>query len=152
MHFKVYYDGLLDVHYCQVVILIGSSASAVDISRDIAGVAKEVHVASRSVADETYMKQPGYDNMWHHSMVKRLSIRSGCLQLYILMLEMYHCWFKKLIFTPQLQIECVCEDGTVIFRNGKGILADVIMHCTGYSSFNLHTLIRKVDFIVWNSE
>ncbi|GLT34086.1 hypothetical protein SLA2020_086290 [Shorea laevis] len=81
----------------QVVILIGSSASAVDISRDIAGVAKEVHVASRAVADETYMKQPGYDNMWRHSM-----------------------------------IECACEDGTVIFRNGKGILADVIMHCTGY--------------------
>ncbi|GLU05604.1 hypothetical protein SLE2022_226970 [Rubroshorea leprosula] len=82
----------------QVVLLIGSSASAVDISRDIAGVAKEVHVASRSVADETYMRQPGYDNMWRHSM-----------------------------------IECACEDGTVIFRDGKGILADVILHCTGYN-------------------
>jgi hypothetical protein len=49
--------------------LIGSSASAVDISRDIAGVAKEVHVAARSVADETSGKQPGYDNMWFHPMV-----------------------------------------------------------------------------------
>ncbi|KAK8578192.1 hypothetical protein V6N13_047046 [Hibiscus sabdariffa] len=52
----------------QVVILIGSSSSAVDICREVAAVAKEVHVASRSVADETYTKQPGYDNLWLHSM------------------------------------------------------------------------------------
>ncbi|KAK9984619.1 hypothetical protein SO802_034144 [Lithocarpus litseifolius] len=54
----------------QVVVLIGSSASAVDISRDIAGVAKEVHVAARSVADETSGEQSGYDNMWLHSMIE----------------------------------------------------------------------------------
>ncbi|OMO52421.1 Flavin monooxygenase FMO [Corchorus olitorius] len=81
----------------QVVIVIGSSASAVDICRDIAGVAKEVHVASRSVADETYKKQPGYDNLWFHSM-----------------------------------IDSAHEDGTVVFRNGKVVLADIILHCTGY--------------------
>ncbi|XP_050376654.1 flavin-containing monooxygenase FMO GS-OX-like 4 [Argentina anserina] len=54
----------------QVVILIGSAASAVDISRDIAGVAKEVHIASRSVADETIENHPGYDNLWLHSMIR----------------------------------------------------------------------------------
>ncbi|OMP02234.1 Flavin monooxygenase FMO [Corchorus capsularis] len=81
----------------QVVIVIGTSASAVDICRDIAGVAKEVHVASRSVADETYTKKPGYDNLWLHSM-----------------------------------IESAHEDGTVVFRNGKVVPADIIMHCTGY--------------------
>ncbi|XWS49769.1 hypothetical protein CRYUN_Cryun12cG0031200 [Craigia yunnanensis] len=81
----------------QVVILIGCSASAVDISRDIAAIAKEVHVASRSVADETYTKQLGYNNLWLHSM-----------------------------------IDSAREDGTVVFRNGKVVLADVIMHCTGY--------------------
>ncbi|KAM7257292.1 hypothetical protein ACFE04_013033 [Oxalis oulophora] len=80
-----------------VVILIGSSASAIDISRDIATVAKGVHVASRSVADGTYVKQPGYDNMWHHSM-----------------------------------IDSAHEDGTVVFRNGKAVLTDIILHCTGY--------------------
>lgn len=52
--------------------MIGSSASAVDISRDIAGVAKEVHVASRSVADETYEKLTGHANLWLHSMVKAM--------------------------------------------------------------------------------
>ncbi|KAK8578203.1 hypothetical protein V6N13_047057 [Hibiscus sabdariffa] len=81
----------------QVVILIGSSSSAVDICREVAAVAKEVHVASRSVADETYTKQPGYDNLWLHSM-----------------------------------IDNALDDGTVVFRNGKLVLADVIMHCTGY--------------------
>ncbi|MBA0754468.1 hypothetical protein Gogos_019927 [Gossypium gossypioides] len=81
----------------QVVIVIGSSASAVDICRDIAPVAKEVHVASRSAADETYTKQPGYDNLWFHSMIDHAH-----------------------------------EDGAVVFRNGKTVLADLIMHCTGY--------------------
>ncbi|XVF13332.1 hypothetical protein REPUB_Repub08aG0199700 [Reevesia pubescens] len=81
----------------QVVIIIGSSSSAVDICRDLAPVAKEVHVASRSVADETYTKQLGYDNLWLHSM-----------------------------------IDSAGKDGTVVFRNGKVVLADVIMHCTGY--------------------
>lgn len=50
--------------------MIGSSSSAFDISRDIAGVAKEVHIASRSLADETINKKPGYDNMCLHSMVR----------------------------------------------------------------------------------
>ncbi|XP_020539717.1 flavin-containing monooxygenase FMO GS-OX-like 4 isoform X2 [Jatropha curcas] len=81
----------------QVVVLIGNAASAMDISRDIAVVAKEVHVASRSVVDETHEEQPGYDNMWRHSM-----------------------------------IQSVHEDGSVVFRNGRVVLADTILHCTGY--------------------
>lgn len=55
--------------HVQVVILIGSAASAVDISIDIASVAKEVHIASRSAREETLGKQPGFKNMWLHSMV-----------------------------------------------------------------------------------
>ncbi|XWS49771.1 hypothetical protein CRYUN_Cryun12cG0031200 [Craigia yunnanensis] len=97
----------------QVVILIGCSASAVDISRDIAAIAKEVHVASRSVADETYTKQLGYNNLWLHSM-----------------------------------IDSAREDGTVVFRNGKVVLADVIMHCTGYSSFDCLSLLLELSSLV----
>ncbi|KAG2277672.1 hypothetical protein Bca52824_060227 [Brassica carinata] len=81
----------------QVVVLIGSSASAVDISRDIVGVAKEVHVASWSNAADAFIKQNGHTNLWMHSMIER-----------------------------------VHEDGSVVFQNGKTILAHVIMHCTGY--------------------
>ncbi|XP_050226427.1 flavin-containing monooxygenase FMO GS-OX-like 3 isoform X2 [Mercurialis annua] len=56
----------------QVVIFIGHSISSKEISKEVAGVAKEVHIASRSVADETYEKQPGYDNMWLHSMIESI--------------------------------------------------------------------------------
>nr|XP_043607025.1 flavin-containing monooxygenase FMO GS-OX-like 4 isoform X2 [Erigeron canadensis] len=54
----------------QVVVLIGSSASAVDISREIAGVAKEVHIASRSTSSEEIAKLPGYDNIWLRPMIE----------------------------------------------------------------------------------
>jgi cation diffusion facilitator CzcD-associated flavoprotein CzcO len=51
-------------------VLIGNSASADDISRDIARVAKEVHVACRSNAADTYIERPGYSNLWMHSMIE----------------------------------------------------------------------------------
>ncbi|XP_048435947.1 flavin-containing monooxygenase FMO GS-OX-like 3 [Pyrus x bretschneideri] len=81
----------------QVVVLIGSATSAIDISREIAGIAKEVHIASRSLPDETNEKQPGYDNMWLHSMIKS-----------------------------------VHENGSVVFRDGSFVVADIILYCTGY--------------------
>ncbi|XP_011034015.1 PREDICTED: flavin-containing monooxygenase FMO GS-OX-like 4, partial [Populus euphratica] len=57
----------------RVVVLIGSSMSAADLSIEIAEVAREVHFASRSVADETYEKQLRHDNLWLHSMVESAS-------------------------------------------------------------------------------
>lgn len=68
-----------DVFPCQVVILIGSSASAIDLSLEIGGIAKEVHIASRSVANDTYEKRAECDNIWLHSMVRvtHVEIESG---------------------------------------------------------------------------
>ncbi|KAH6771807.1 Flavin-binding monooxygenase family protein [Perilla frutescens var. hirtella] len=54
----------------QVVVLIGSSASADDLSRDIARSAKEVHVASRSAQIRQIGKLAGHDNIWLHLMIK----------------------------------------------------------------------------------
>ncbi|KAL6349005.1 hypothetical protein AAG906_033661 [Vitis piasezkii] len=71
------------------------AASAVDISMDIAQVAKAVHIASRSV-------------------------EAGILKK------------NMLILTRIMQIESVQKDGTVIFYDGSVVLADVILHCTGY--------------------
>lgn len=65
--------------YGQVVILIGSAASADDISRDIAQVAKEVHIASRSVQNSMSRKQPAHDNMWLHPMVKVCFLLQGLI-------------------------------------------------------------------------
>ena len=36
------------------------------------------------------------------------------------------------VFLNLTQIDRVHEDGSVDFQNGKTILVDVIMHCTGY--------------------
>lgn len=60
----------------QTVVVIGSSASAVDISRDISEFAREVHVASRSLAGGAPARQPGYDNLWLHTMVITLLWRA----------------------------------------------------------------------------
>ena len=36
-----------------------------------------------------------------------------------------------------MQIERVQKDGTVIFEDGSMVLADVILHCTGYAAICL---------------
>lgn len=51
--------------------MIGNFASGADISRDIAQVAKEVHIASRASESDTYKKLPvPHNNLWIHSEVK----------------------------------------------------------------------------------
>ncbi|GAA0175438.1 oxygenase [Lithospermum erythrorhizon] len=54
----------------QVVVLIGSANSADDISREISNVAKEVHIASRSVDNGFVQKISSHDNLWLRSMIK----------------------------------------------------------------------------------
>ncbi|XP_058225356.1 flavin-containing monooxygenase FMO GS-OX2-like isoform X2 [Rhododendron vialii] len=49
----------------QVVVIIGSGPSAIDISREIASVAKQVHLSSRS----PNVKVSNFDNTWQHSEV-----------------------------------------------------------------------------------
>ncbi|KAL0312829.1 UNVERIFIED_CONTAM: Flavin-containing monooxygenase FMO GS-OX-like 4 [Sesamum radiatum] len=53
----------------QIVVVIGSAASADDISRDISKVAKEVHITSRSIETGGLGKLSGHDNIWLHSMI-----------------------------------------------------------------------------------
>lgn len=119
------------------MIVIGASASAVDISRDIASVAKEVHIADRSARTSTCEQQPEYDNMWLHSMVN--AFFRGELNMVALSVKgtaiittdyKAYCYNKIMFY---LQIDHAQGDGTVVFRDGSSIKADVIMHCTGYS-------------------
>ncbi|PRQ18134.1 putative transcription factor/ chromatin remodeling BED-type(Zn) family [Rosa chinensis] len=96
-----------------VVVLIGSSASAIDISRDIAGVVKEVHIASRSsIASETSEYKLGFHTMWLNC---ELRINSGYDNMRL------HSMIKS-----------VHEDGSVVFADGSVVVADTILHCTGY--------------------
>uniref|UniRef100_A0ACD5WIL9 Uncharacterized protein n=1 Tax=Avena sativa TaxID=4498 RepID=A0ACD5WIL9_AVESA len=55
----------------QVVVIIGYHPSGMDISRDIAGVAKEVHVAIRSEPPCEMQSTTAHANLWLHSMVER---------------------------------------------------------------------------------
>ncbi|CAH9102592.1 unnamed protein product [Cuscuta epithymum] len=62
----------------QVVVVIGSSASAEDISREIAKVATEVHIASRLFQKNGSLgKLPGYENVWLHPMIEGLGTDGG---------------------------------------------------------------------------
>ena len=57
----------------QVVILIGSGPSALDISIDIVQVAKEVHVASRSAKVEVFRELFVCHNIQLHPMVIKIT-------------------------------------------------------------------------------
>ncbi|KAL2511478.1 Flavin-containing monooxygenase FMO GS-OX-like 3 [Abeliophyllum distichum] len=55
----------------QVVVVIGDSASAHDISKEIAKVAKEVRLSSRSPSIEV-SKLAYHENTWQHSKIERV--------------------------------------------------------------------------------
>ncbi|XP_059651579.1 flavin-containing monooxygenase FMO GS-OX5-like isoform X2 [Cornus florida] len=52
----------------QIVVMVGAGPSAIDISRDIAKVAKEVHLSSRSPSVKV-SKLDNCDNIWQHSKI-----------------------------------------------------------------------------------
>ncbi|XP_076891483.1 flavin-containing monooxygenase FMO GS-OX5-like [Bidens hawaiensis] len=55
----------------QIVVVIGSGPSAIDISQEIAMVAKEVHMLSRSPRSKVG-KSEKFDNMWQHSKILKI--------------------------------------------------------------------------------
>ncbi|KAI3515403.1 hypothetical protein L1887_14298 [Cichorium endivia] len=57
-----------DPYQDQVVVVIGNGPSALDISQEIATVAKEVHLSSRS-SNVKVSRLDGYKNMWQHSKI-----------------------------------------------------------------------------------
>jgi hypothetical protein len=66
-HFKLYFT-----KYAQVVIVIGNAASGEDISRELASVAKEVHLSDRSIISEVIMREyfVGPGNISLQSMIE----------------------------------------------------------------------------------
>uniref|UniRef100_A0A8R7QL60 Flavin-containing monooxygenase n=2 Tax=Triticum urartu TaxID=4572 RepID=A0A8R7QL60_TRIUA len=59
-----------DPFHGQVVVIIGYNPSGMDISRDIGGVAKEVHVAIRAAPAEM-QSSTAHANLWLHPMIDR---------------------------------------------------------------------------------
>ncbi|KAI3780712.1 hypothetical protein L2E82_10700 [Cichorium intybus] len=60
-----------DPYQDQVVVVIGNGPSALDISQEIATVAKEVHLSSRS-SNVKVSRLDGYKNMWQHSKINHV--------------------------------------------------------------------------------
>ncbi|PNT78372.1 hypothetical protein BRADI_1g78290v3 [Brachypodium distachyon] len=108
-----------DPFHGQVVVVIGYKPSGMDISRDIAGVAKEVHVAIRSpaaaaanISQTQQMPLPAnqaHPNLWLHSCT----------------------------------VERAEGDGSVVFQDGSRVKADAIVHCTGYVRACAYTSIAS---------
>ncbi|KAL6906419.1 hypothetical protein ACP4OV_004020 [Aristida adscensionis] len=80
----------------QIVVVIGFSASGLDIFMEISHVAKEVHIAAR-YSEDRLGKIEHYKNAWIHP-----------------------------------EVDCIQDDGKVIFADGSAAAADAILYCTGY--------------------
>ncbi|KAF3677102.1 putative 50S ribosomal protein L18, cyanelle-like [Capsicum annuum] len=62
----------------RIADILGGATSANDISREIAEVAKGVHISSRSALSEsTPKKLHGYENLWLHSMIEVVGTDDG---------------------------------------------------------------------------
>ncbi|XP_066393057.1 flavin-containing monooxygenase FMO GS-OX-like 8 [Miscanthus floridulus] len=87
----------------QVVVVVGCHASGVDIALELSKVARDVHISVKSLDDDGAVF-PG---------MKKAVSRHHNLHLHV-------------------QIDCMCEDGQVVFADGSSVVADAIVYCTGY--------------------
>ncbi|KVI06420.1 Flavin monooxygenase FMO, partial [Cynara cardunculus var. scolymus] len=94
-----------------VVVVVGNSLSGQDISMELVNVAKEIHISAKSPAVSEGLSKviSKYDNLHLHPICRCFNV--------------YH----------SLQIECLHEDGRVVFADGSWLTADTIIYCTGYS-------------------
>ncbi|KAK1408851.1 hypothetical protein QVD17_40947 [Tagetes erecta] len=84
----------------QVVVIIGNGPSATDISREVATVAKEVHMSSRSPHIKVG-KSEKFNNMWQHSKINCINKDGKVVFEDGLFLEadiIFHCTGYKLHF------------------------------------------------------
>lgn len=135
----------------KIVVVIGSGPSASDISRDVATVAKEVHLASRS-PNIRLGKLPSHQNMWQNSMVNiyhshhipwfnHTSLINFCSrQTFLIKTETFYVKeeneilstsFKVWLVERLIQVVHAKEDGSLVFQDGSSLVADTILYCTG---------------------
>jgi cation diffusion facilitator CzcD-associated flavoprotein CzcO len=89
----------------EAVVVVGCGDSGMDIATELCGVAREVHLAARSV--EAATSPPPM-------LSKILANHSG---IYL-----------------HPQVDRLCEDGrTVVFADGCRVVADAVIYCTGYT-------------------
>ncbi|CAO1939283.1 unnamed protein product [Urochloa humidicola] len=86
----------------KVVVIVGCNESGKDLALEIGEVAMEVHISVRSMDD-------------------------GAIDLGMRKALSRH---QNLHLHPQ--IDCLHEDGRVVFADGSDVVADAIVYCTGY--------------------
>ncbi|KAM7512112.1 hypothetical protein LguiB_010987 [Lonicera macranthoides] len=149
----------------QVVVMIGSGPSAYDISREIATVAKEVHLSSRTPGIEV-AKFKNHDNMWQHSkgIVIVEDNRVGPLYKHVFppqlapRLSFIGLPQKAIIFRMlELQAKWVAKtlSGKVILPSKEEMMADVEEHYRhmeelGIPTHHTHSLNPlKFEYLDW---
>ncbi|KAG2632290.1 hypothetical protein PVAP13_2NG086792 [Panicum virgatum] len=88
----------------EAVLVVGCGESGLDIATELCGVAREVHIAAKSVEDATTPSP----------MMSKLLANHAGIRLH-----------------PP--VDRLREDGTVAFADGSLAAADTVIYCTGYS-------------------
>eukprot|EP00850_Spirogloea_muscicola_P006626 SM000031S11635 [mRNA] locus=s31:903983:905475:- [translate_table: standard] len=115
------------------VVVIGAASSGEDIAREVATLAREVHICSRhwlpqdTAATPHLLESP--PNLWRRPMRALLVDAEHWLcgvgpafEHFLIILRV----------VDEGQVTCASADGTVTFGDGHCTHADVILHCTGY--------------------
>lgn len=112
----------------QVVVVVGNSLSGQDISMELVNVAKEIHLSSKSlnVSEGLSKVISKHDNLYLHPTVRSIySLHDHFLQKK----HVLESLTRDVMIT--LQIQCLHEDGRVVFVDGSWLTADTIIYCTG---------------------
>ncbi|CAI5962961.1 unnamed protein product [Closterium sp. NIES-65] len=102
----------------QVVVVVGAEASGQDIAREVAAVAREVHICARG---------------WRSSPAAAAAVAGAGAGAATGAIETGYFEDLKGRVQQHPMIKQANADGTVEFEDGFTCHADVIMHCTGYS-------------------
>ncbi|KAF8732944.1 hypothetical protein HU200_015295 [Digitaria exilis] len=93
----------------EVVVVVCCGESGLDIATELCGVAKEVHLAAKSVEEATSPAP---------MVSKMLAKHAGDIRL-------------------RPPVDRLCggddDDGTVVFADGSSVVADSVIYCTGYT-------------------
>nr|CAB3452235.1 unnamed protein product [Digitaria exilis] len=88
----------------EVVVVVGCGESGLDIATELCGVAKEIHLATKSMEDATSPPP----------VVSKLLSNHADIHLH-----------------PP--VDRLCSDGTVAFADDVVVAADTVIYCTGYT-------------------
>ncbi|CAI5499283.1 unnamed protein product [Closterium sp. Naga37s-1] len=125
----------------KVVVVVGAEASGQDIAREVAAVAREVHICARGWRSPPAAAATGGTGAKNGAGVATAGGAAAAVAAVAVTGEIEAGYFEDLrgrvqqhpmVSSAQPKIKQANPDGTVEFEDGFTCHADVIMHCTGY--------------------